>query len=82
MNKRIKDLAKKADEYEKNLGKGIGMSRDEKFVELVLQDAFSIIKEACIGGEEETQIGEIIDERLQDAASDVVDTYGIVSRIY
>jgi len=38
MNERIKQLAQQADQYERKLGKGIGMTRDEKFAELIVQD--------------------------------------------
>lgn len=39
MNNRIKELALQADQYERKLDKGIGTSRDEKFAELIQQDA-------------------------------------------
>ena len=43
MNERIKELAQQADQYERKLGKGIGMTRDEKFAELIVQECI----EAC-----------------------------------
>lgn len=38
MNSKIEELVKKANEYEKKLGKGIGISRDEKLVELIVRE--------------------------------------------
>ena len=38
MNERIKELAQQADQYERKLGKGIGMTRDEKFAELIIRE--------------------------------------------
>ena len=35
MNELINELAQQADQYERKLGKGIGMTRDEKFAELI-----------------------------------------------
>ncbi len=94
MNDKIKEYAEKANEYaweinpaEDSYGRPVDKNkfnadRDARFAHLLLTDTFTIIKEAMIGGEEETQIGEIINDRLEDAASDVVDAFGIVDRVY
>ena len=44
MNERIKELAQQADQYERKLGKGIGMTRDEKFAELIVKECLTIIQ--------------------------------------
>lgn len=93
MNERIKELFNKAGvyAYEQNPGENsYGRPVDEnkyeedryiKFAELIVRDVFVLIKEACLEGDE-SKIDEIIDDRLQDAAGDAVDAYGIVDRIY
>ena len=44
MNERIKELAQQADQYERKLGKGIGMTRDEKFAELIVRECAKVAK--------------------------------------
>ena len=53
----------------------------EKFAELIVRDVFVMLKEAMLD-EDMLAVDEIIDDRLNDAAGDVVDAYGIVDRIY
>ena len=49
MNERIKELIKQANEYERKLGKGMGMSRDEKFAEFIVQDCLGVLKRRFMG---------------------------------
>lgn len=87
MNERIKELIKQAGGHwnhgDFNMPSSVEFQEQdiEKFAELIVKDVFVMIKEAVIDGDEST-IDEIIDDRLQDAAGDVVDAYGIVDRIY
>jgi hypothetical protein len=53
----------------------------EKFAELIAKDIFATLKQAMLEGDD-SKTDEIIDDRLQDAAGDVVDAYGIEDRIY
>ena len=50
MNERIKELAQQADQYERKLGKGIGMTRDEKFAELIVEDVLDEVLQAMDDG--------------------------------
>ena len=50
MNERIKELEKQADQYERKLGKGIGISRDEKFAELIIKECLEVIEKQFGGG--------------------------------
>jgi hypothetical protein len=81
MNKRLQKLAEQS-EMSANKGDHVDVKQMmEKFAELIVHDVFIMIKESCIEGDGST-IDEIIDDRLQDAAGDVVDAYGIVDRVY
>jgi hypothetical protein len=53
----------------------------KKFAELLLKDAFTIIKESMIG-EDMTVVEEIIADRLDYAAGDVCDQLGLFGPIY
>ena len=48
MNERIKELAKQADQYERKLGKGIGITRDEKFAELIVRECMKVCQDTSI----------------------------------
>ncbi len=88
MNERIERLAEQAgmivDKYglardaENGLEDGVDIY---KFAELLLKDAFTIIKEAMVG-EDMTVVEEIIADRLDDAAGDVCDQLGLMGPIY
>jgi hypothetical protein len=52
MNKRIQELAKQADDYERKLGKGIGPIRDEKFAELIVRECLKIVEPTDDSGDE------------------------------
>ena len=54
----------------------------KKFAELLLKDAFAIIKEAMIDSESEKKVDEVIANRLGDAAYDVCDQLGLIGPIY
>jgi len=88
MNERIKELAEQAGLLPREIGPVLEtrhMKKKEqdleKFAELIVKDVFVIIKDAMLD-EDMLAVDEIIDDRLQDAAGDVVDAYGIVDRIY
>jgi hypothetical protein len=81
MNERIKELAEQAEVQIKAPGGTYWEFSKEKFAELLLADAFKIINTAMVDTDR-LQVDEIIEDRLMDAASDVVDAYGIVNAIY
>ena len=85
MNARIKALAQQAKKYadEQNELYGVDFNTEynAKFAELIVKDVFAMLKESCIAGDEGT-LADFIDDRLGDAASDVVDAYDIADRIY
>ena len=82
MNKRIKELAEAAKiDLFGTIGVEANQINLEKFAELIVKDVFSMIKEACLDASE-VRLYEIINDRLEDAAGDVVDAYGIEDRIY
>jgi hypothetical protein len=54
----------------------------ELFAELLLTDAFKIIKEAMIDSKSGRKVDEIIADRLDDAAGDVCDQLGLLGPIY
>ena len=81
MNERIKELAEEAGFITDPLGNLFGGDDIDRFAELIVKDVFSIIKEACLDASE-VRLYEIINDRLEDAAGDVVDAYGIEDRIY
>ena len=86
MNERIRKLANiwaniRAEDERLGITYTFSEAALEKFAELLTKDIFTIIKEACIDTDF-TDIDEVINDRLQDAASDVVDEYGINSQIY
>lgn len=84
MNERIKELAVEAKlpSYVLEYGTELCLAPHlEKFAELLLKDAFAIIKEAVLEGDE-SHMDDLLDVRLGDGAADVVDAYGIVERIY
>mgnify|MGYP003353202111 CR=1 FL=1 len=54
----------------------------EKFAELLLKEAFTIIKESMVGNDNVSNIDEIIADRLDEAAYDVCDKLGLVGPIY
>jgi hypothetical protein len=80
MNERIRELAEQAGYNIKELDTQEQLVA-EKFAELIVKDVFAMLKEAMIEGDD-SKTDEIIDDRLQDAAGDVVDAYGIVDRVY
>ena len=62
MNERIKELAQQADQYERKLGKGIGMTRDEKFAELIVKECLTIIQYEANGYAEPVWAYEIVND--------------------
>ena len=54
----------------------------QKFAELIVRDVFSKIKESCVDTEVMERVDEVINDRLNDAASEICDDYNIVDRIY
>lgn len=50
MNERMRQLEKQADQYERKLGKGIGISRDERFAELIIKECLEVIEKQFGGG--------------------------------
>lgn len=80
MNERILELAKQA---------GLKFPSEEalspveiKFAELIVKDVFAKIKESCVDTEVMGRVDEVINDRLNDAASEICDDYSIVDRIY
>lgn len=53
----------------------------EKFAELLVKDVFVMLKESMLD-KSETHLYDVIDDRLMDAACDIVDAYGIEGRVY
>lgn len=85
MNERIKELALQALKHPDNDNDGLTVfDNDElkKFAELMLTDAFTIIKEAMVDPESYSQVDEVIDDRLDEAAYDVCDKLGLFGPIY
>lgn len=90
MNERIKLLAEQAKTETNKEFEGPAFytesdwykSYNKKFAELIVKDVFAMIKESCVDADVMDRIDEVIDDRLNDAASDVVDAYGITDRIY
>jgi hypothetical protein len=84
VNERIKELMNQARALYRNQDlpheQGL-IAYSEKFAELLLKDAFTIIKESMIG-EDMTVVEEIIADRLDDAAGDVCDQLGLMGPIY
>jgi hypothetical protein len=80
MNERLKAIADEAQQVFNKLDENYD-EMFERFATLLLIDTFAIIGSACLEGDD-SKTDEIIDDRLQDAAGDVVDAYGIVDRIY
>ena len=62
MNERINELAQQADQYERKLGKGIGMTRDEKFAELIVKECLTIIQYEANGYAEPVWAYEIVND--------------------
>ena len=62
MNELIKELAQQADQYERKLGKGIGMTRDEKFAELIVKECLTIIQYEANGYAEPVWAYEIVND--------------------
>ena len=62
MNERIDELAQQADQYERKLGKGIGMTRDEKFAELIVKECLTIIQYEANGYAEPVWAYEIVND--------------------
>jgi hypothetical protein len=87
MNEKIKEIATQAGaSFNEGFYKdvvGIVMSTKdlEKFAELFLKESFTIIKESMVG-EDMTVVEEIISDRLDDAAGDVCDDFGLLGPIY
>jgi hypothetical protein len=80
MNERILELAKQA---------GLKFPSEEalspveiKFAEWIVKDVFAKIKESCVDTEVMGRVDEVINDRLNDAASEICDDYSIVDRIY
>ena len=83
MNERIKQLAEQAGIYQPDRFDAIdGSNQMEKFAELILKDAFIIIKEAMIDIESTKSVDEVIADRLKDAACDVCDKFDLLGPIY
>ncbi len=92
MNERIKQLAEQAGAEIKSLADGTdyrslykedGTGFDlEKFAELILKEAFTIIKESMVGNDNVSNIDEIIADRLDEAACDVCDKLELMGPIY
>lgn len=85
MNERIKKLLEQACEYASRETTDLDewqFIRDEKFAELIIRDVFSKIKESCVDTEVMERVDEVINDRLNDAASEICDDYNIVDRIY
>ena len=85
MNERIKQLAIQC--YETGpIGKDgwpeYSKFNEEKFAELIVKDVFAKIKESCVDTEVMGRVDEVINDRLNDAASEICDDYSIVDRIY
>ena len=55
---------------------------EEKFAELILREAFTIIEESMVGDDNVSNIDEIIADRLDEAAYDVCDKLGLLGPIY
>ncbi len=85
MNTRIQTLLAKFKETE-STHRGahvlIGSDEIEKFAELLLKDAFTIIKEAMVDSTQYNTIEDVIATRLNDAAGDVCDQYDLFGPIY
>ena len=62
MNELINELAQQADQYERKLGKGIGMTRDEKFAELIVKECLTIIQYEANGYAEPVWAYEIVND--------------------
>ena len=79
MNERIEELWQEAVDatFTDN-----SKSAHEKFAELILKDAFMIIKEAMIDTESTKRVDEVIADRLADAACDVCDKFDLLGPIY
>jgi len=92
MNERILELAKQAGIYQPDRFAAIdGSNQMEKFAELILKDAFIIMKEAMIDIESTNKVDgsswfisvdEVIADRLKDAACDVCDKFDLLGPIY
>ena len=80
MNQRIKQLAREAGLLAYN-PEG-PPTKLEKFAELIVKDVFAKIKESCVDTEVMGRVDEVINDRLNDAASEICDDYSIVDRIY
>ena len=85
MNERIRELAIQC--YETGpIGKDgwpeYSKFNEEKFAELIVKDVFAKIKESCVDTEVMGRVDEVINDRLNDAASEICDDYSIVDRIY
>ena len=80
MNERIQQLAREAGLLAYN-PEG-PPTKLEKFAELIVKDVFAKIKESCVDTEVMGRVDEVINDRLNDAASEICDDYSIVDRIY
>ena len=85
MNERIQQLAKQAyEDVIKNTPSFLVTKElyEQKFAELIVKDVFAKIKESCVDTEVMGRVDEVINDRLNDAASEICDDYSIVDRIY
>lgn len=62
----VKELTKQADEYTRKLGKGIGMTRDEKLAELIITECTRICDEVQSDYGQYTFTARICKERIQE----------------